>query len=1225
MVLYKRKQVHFVRPPPVPSDLDTEIFVIPQTKEWFLEYDDYLKRLDYYHRRKFVCEITGNSCLTFFEAYESENKEIKDVERNFPEALREHILRFLQFNRISRLDQLVDKVYLVFKNEYFPGEEVFVKLVADKPADVRATESNDAAAPVVSARKQRGTIREKVQYANPSDTKYLVSLLSDGSQVIATNNQITRDRNHFTKWLIKTFVKLSVTRSHKVGAPWVVKLKYAKKYRIPLEYPEDLKSFASTTPSGEILYEEEPVSRTKSPTPQQNSESALKIKKQKLPKTKSLKKKATINAAKAMDHIEIITVEEIKEPKQAAKDGPRKRFAPYHIPVLVRKELDEHEQLSLSSIQPSKKTMVNDLQLNFDIQTPWPIPSELHITPNAEELQESIKLQIEEEIEEEEKELGEQKGKEDKSPEQLLAHRKVEELKSELSLMSHSTLKCVQEALESWAFLNMYHLVFNLDTFTFDDFLCAMSWNRGQYEELGRCELLDEIWCAVLSGLLSNQIPTGKDAKKDESDYENLFGLQITLPPKDSLLQPKPEKGETNYSDDDEARGSDSEEEAKPLKSEDDVSDDDSGPVSPKKGVSRSNGYLKKGAAKDGNADGKGNESDDERDDNDNETGEESEANDDTDHLAYQVMNYRGSKWYDRLRKRNFKDGNWQIILLGVLSMVEYVPAYSSTIQAVYKSLAPKLIQPANPTSVLTQFYSSMSVDLRIKTLHILTSLLINGTLVRSYIDECLEQSTALRRARLDVIRDYRDALSVATKAHSTIFEKLFEAYDNNADVSLWANFNRKKPRFHTKGYSRTEYEQSLYDSDPSFQELWKQRDEYIEKIKVVKEELRKLETRLSEIDCQRVRLLGKDRHFNRYWWFENNGLPNLHFSSGMDDDEDADQTDADEYEVDDKEDVQEETYLMGRLWVQGPSVADISRNLLSSTDEMNSLEFNHTKSSIKKEDEDSVNGSSSIELHNFQDGGPPLKVMNFDNIPKSYKDTSSAFGITFERDEIKVNGACFIDRLGAIPETQNVSDLTPMQRKLIEEAPAPLTTGDDWRFYDDASSIEKLIGWLNPWGVRESNLKKELIRVKDALLTSIAARRKALWLDEIPKGEDDKIDEQVEAVEKKIVQLKSTNVSDKSEEETESITGSRKRANRLPSGRPNKKQKTIEETLESGSLEELTELQTELINDKEKKRIDNQVTRVLEWVNSKAQDAFDKTLYEGGEKAKPKPRKSRK
>lgn len=153
--------MHFVRPPPVPSDLDTEIFVIPQTKEWFLEYDDYLKRLDYYHRRKFVCEITGNSCLTFFEAYESENKEIKDVERNFPEALREHILRFLQFNRISRLDQLVDKVYLVFKNEYFPGEEVFVKLVADKPADVHATESNDAAAPVVSARKQRGTIREK--------------------------------------------------------------------------------------------------------------------------------------------------------------------------------------------------------------------------------------------------------------------------------------------------------------------------------------------------------------------------------------------------------------------------------------------------------------------------------------------------------------------------------------------------------------------------------------------------------------------------------------------------------------------------------------------------------------------------------------------------------------------------------------------------------------------------------------------------------------------------------------------------------------------------------------------------------------------------------------------------------------------------------------------------------------------------------------------------------
>lgn len=121
---------------------------------------------------EFVCEITGNSCLSFFEALESEGREIKGVERNFPEALREHILRFLQFNRITRLDQLVDKVYLVFKHDYFPGETIFIKTVltgdngrvqGTSGSPVQVDEDLDS-----HIAKQRGTIREKVQYGNLS-------------------------------------------------------------------------------------------------------------------------------------------------------------------------------------------------------------------------------------------------------------------------------------------------------------------------------------------------------------------------------------------------------------------------------------------------------------------------------------------------------------------------------------------------------------------------------------------------------------------------------------------------------------------------------------------------------------------------------------------------------------------------------------------------------------------------------------------------------------------------------------------------------------------------------------------------------------------------------------------------------------------------------------------------------------------------------------------------
>lgn len=1198
----------------MPKQLDTEIYVIPQTKEWFFEYDDYINRLDYYHRRKFVCEITGNSCLTFFEAYESENKEIKDVERNFPEALREHILRFLQFNRISRLDQLVDKVYLVFKNEYFPGEEVFVKVLTGKPENPETGE-----APSVSSRKQRGAIREKVQYANPDDTKYLVSIMTDGSQIIATNNQISRDRNHFTKWLIKTFVKLSVTRSHKVGAPWVVKQKYAKKYRIPHEYPEDLKTFASTTPSGEILYEED-LSKLKSPTPQVTPEVAS-SKSKKVSKNKSLKKKATLNAAKGMDNIELITVDDIKEPKQLVKDGPRRRFAPYHIPPLVRKELDDHDQPSLSSIQPSKKTMVSDLQLSFDIQNAKPIPSELLLPENAVDLQKEASENLSEHLKELEKEVEDQMDTKNKSPEQLHTEQSVTSIKKELANFSTTNLRYVQEALECWAFLNIYHLVFNLDTFTFDDFLCALSWNSKQLDEHGRCELLDEIWCAVLSGFISNQIPTGKDANRDDSDYSNLYGLQVSLPPKTSLLQPQPKKGEVDNADD-EARGSDSEDGGKTLQSEDDASENESGSESPKVKTKsqKQNGSIKKSD---------GDDEVESKDDKEKDEGEESEEEEEPkDHLAHQVKNYRSTKWHDRLRKRNFKDGNWQVILLGVLSMVDYLPAYQETINAVYRALAPVQIQPANASTVLNQFYSSMGLDLRIKTLHILTALLINGTLVRSYIDDCLDQSTSLRRNRLDVIRDYRDALGMANKAHTTIFEKLFEAYDNNTNPDFWSGFNRKKPRFHTKGYSLNEYEQSLFDSDEEFKSTWQQRDEFIEKIKTLKDELKKVETRLTEIDCQRVRLLGKDRHFNRYWWFENNGLPNLHFSSGMDEEEDGDHTDADDYDDDEKEDVQEETYLMGRLWIQGPSVADVTLNLLLTPEEMKAISDSvaDDKDAVKKEGTEEVQEEPpKIEVHDFQDGGAPVKVMDFSKTPSGYKEMATKFGVEFDKSEIRVNGTTYIDRLGALPETQDASDMSPIHRKLIEEAPAPLTDGNDWRYYDDEASIDKLISWLNPWGVRESGLKKELIRVKDALLTSITARRKALWLNGVPKNENDDINTQLEAVENKIEQLKAGVVNDGPEEEDDVIIGTKKRTNRGSSGRPSKLQKTPEETLRTGTSEELSELHEKLVHDKQNKKVENQVNRVLEWVNSKAKDAFDKTLYEGGDKAKPKPRKARK
>lgn len=80
--------------------------------------------MDFYKQRRFICEITGHSGMTFFEALQSEvcgdrlvvvlnwwlilrkMEESREVNNSFPEALKEPILRRIQFSTVSRVDNL---------------------------------------------------------------------------------------------------------------------------------------------------------------------------------------------------------------------------------------------------------------------------------------------------------------------------------------------------------------------------------------------------------------------------------------------------------------------------------------------------------------------------------------------------------------------------------------------------------------------------------------------------------------------------------------------------------------------------------------------------------------------------------------------------------------------------------------------------------------------------------------------------------------------------------------------------------------------------------------------------------------------------------------------------------------------------------------------------------------------------------------------------------------
>lgn len=55
------------------------------------------------------------------------------------------------------------------------------------------------------------------------------------------SDALQRDRNSFNKALIRAFVKNSCSREAWNGAPWLVKERYARRFRIDMTVPDHLK------------------------------------------------------------------------------------------------------------------------------------------------------------------------------------------------------------------------------------------------------------------------------------------------------------------------------------------------------------------------------------------------------------------------------------------------------------------------------------------------------------------------------------------------------------------------------------------------------------------------------------------------------------------------------------------------------------------------------------------------------------------------------------------------------------------------------------------------------------------------------------------------------------------------------------------------------------------------------------------------------------------------
>jgi hypothetical protein len=113
----------------------------------------------------------------------------------------------------------------------------------------------------------------------------------------------------------------------------------------------------------------------------------------------------------------------------------------------------------------------------------------------------------------------------------------------------------------------------------------------------------------------------------------------------------------------------------------------------------------------------------------------------------------------------------------------------------------------------------------------------------------------------------------------------------------------KRKREVEQEKKEKAEAEAKVPKQTKQFTKLLKDISKKQDQIKECEEEIAVLDNDLREADCPRTRVLGKDRFWNRYYWFERNGMP----YGGLPNSSTA-----------------EAGYANGCIWVQGPD--DIER-----------------------------------------------------------------------------------------------------------------------------------------------------------------------------------------------------------------------------------------------------------------------------------------------------------
>ncbi len=542
-------------------------------------------------------------------------------------------MRRVQFQTISRIDTLVDLIFEEFRADYYPGEAVTVH--------------------VVTGERLPGVVRDKTRFGSkpmpdgsmaPGFSRYFVSLDNRPTEeAVVDDAHITRDRKIFTKQVLRSFIKKTVTREAWTGAPWLVKPDVAAIYHIDTRVPPHLRyenkaaerkqkqqaQKAGTDYDGMVgsFHQGQPQG-------QGNGSRLPELK----PAPKSHKSKQV----------------QQQQSQQQGQAGPPPQVGP-HFANFHNATFAFQQPIASLPPQPPPpppiKYPIEDLQVQ-------PRHNGLK-RPELKFFSQDTPLNI-----------GQTKGE-----------------------GNGILMKSIGPLLETWDTLNVYCGIFKLDSFTFDDFVEAMQFSSEDVE----CELFTEVHCATLKLLVQSEHMGGKvevqlPEMEEESDDEE--GAEASAPPTpEPEPEPKP-KGRAT-------RASLKQAEAEALRAEPE-------PVREPTPEPKST------------------------------------------HRAAEMQQEIG--WIDRLRKRDFKNGGWQIIMIGLLYQLSKNPRRLAECEPLLKQLAPLNMDPTPETARVQ--YAKLNVNLRIQALQIACSLCNQTKDIRGSMEENSDHMTELRKEKIDLQRN---------------------------------------------------------------------------------------------------------------------------------------------------------------------------------------------------------------------------------------------------------------------------------------------------------------------------------------------------------------------------------------------------------------------------------------------------------------------------------------